>query len=167
MLKASRSLVTEIGSSPCEQSRSSALLCPSRWWCPDTNTCTPVLIRYDSSPLLPAHKETNMMRIRSLLSGRCAPVFLWDIPPVFFPEPQWSPSCWPRSHCFPRCHTEVSEPRWPLQSLGRGLSLGKKKHQITNNICYSLGVVFCHFSQIKMWTAFSCSTLWHPSLVKQ
>lgn len=65
MLKASRSLVTEIGSSLCGQSRSSGLLCPSRLWCHDMNTCSLVLIKYSSSPLLPGQKK-NTSRVRSL-----------------------------------------------------------------------------------------------------
>lgn len=59
-LKASQSPVTEIWSSPCEQSRSSGHPCLLRWWCHDTNTCTRGLLRHHSSPLLPALFERKV-----------------------------------------------------------------------------------------------------------
>lgn len=60
-VKASRSPAIAIASSPCEQSRSSAPLCPSRWWSRDTSTHTRGRTRFRSSPPWPAEKPTSAL----------------------------------------------------------------------------------------------------------
>lgn len=53
------SLGTESGSSLCAQSKSWALLCPWRWWCPDKSTCSPEWEGCGSSPPSPAGEAND------------------------------------------------------------------------------------------------------------
>lgn len=62
-LRASQSLVTEIWSSLCGQSRFSAPPCLLRWWCHDMNTCSPGLIRCHWFLLLPATQKDQIIII--------------------------------------------------------------------------------------------------------